>query len=91
MCLFAVGTGTKELCGKLFFKYQNNKIVSFDSMILKGMRFALIEMKLTLVKLLQKFNVKSTPNTPTQLSYVEGTVRRPKNGIPIVLEKRQAR
>ena len=53
------------------------------------MRFALLEMKLTLVKLLSKYNIKSTPNTPSELSYVEGTVRRPKTKIPIILEKRQ--
>ncbi len=52
------------------------------------MRFALIEMKLTLVKILGKYNVKSTPNTPRELKYVEGTVRRPKTKIPIILEKR---
>ena len=55
----------------------------------KGMRFALLEMKLTLVKLLLKYNVKNTKNTPIELSFVEGTVRRPKNKIPICLEKRK--
>lgn len=54
-----------------------------------GMRFALLEMKLTLVKLLLKYNVKNTKNTPIELSFVEGTVRRPKNKIPICLEKRK--
>ena len=53
-----------------------------------GMRFALLEMKLTLVKLLMKYDVKSTSNTPSELSYVEGTVRRPKTKIPIILSKR---
>lgn len=53
------------------------------------MRFALLEMKLTLVKLLLKYNIKPTCNTPGELVFVEGTVRRPKNKIPIMLEKRE--
>jgi hypothetical protein len=53
------------------------------------MRFALVEMKLTLVKLLLKYDVKSTPNTPSKLNYVEGTVRRPKTSIPVLFTKRE--
>lgn len=52
------------------------------------MRYALIEMKLALSKVLLKFNVHATPNTPLTLQYIEGTVRRPKNKIYIKLEKR---
>jgi hypothetical protein len=57
--------------------------------LFKGMRFALLEMKLALVKILIKYNVRPTANTPTKLDiWTEGTVRRPKQKIPIILEKR---
>jgi hypothetical protein len=52
------------------------------------MRFAVLEMKLCLIKILKKYDINSTPNTPTQLKYIEGTVRRPVNKIPVVLKKR---
>ena len=53
-----------------------------------GMRFALLEIKLTLVKVLRKFNVFPSENTPKTLSFVEGIVRRPKNGISVTFGKR---
>lgn len=53
------------------------------------MRFALLEMKLALVKILMKYNVRPTADTPSKLDiWTEGTVRRPKQKIPIRLEKR---
>lgn len=52
------------------------------------MRYALMEMKMALAKVLLKFDVLPTENTPTNLTYIEGTVRRPKNIIPIKLKKR---
>jgi len=52
------------------------------------MRFAVLEMKLCLTKILKKYDVFSTANTPKELKFIEGTVRRPINKIPIVLKKR---
>jgi hypothetical protein len=52
------------------------------------MRFAVLEMKLCLTKILQKYNIYPTPSTPKQLQFIEGTVRRPVNKIPIILKKR---
>ncbi len=52
------------------------------------MRFALLEVKLTLVKVLRKFNVIPSANTPNKLSFVEGVVRRPKNGISVTFNNR---
>jgi hypothetical protein len=47
-----------------------------------------MEMKLALAKLLLKYDVLPTENTPTRLEYIEGTVRRPKTKIPIMIKKR---
>ncbi len=54
----------------------------------KGKRFAELEMKLALTKILLNFDVLATENTPKTLQYTEGTVRRPKNAIPIFLKTR---
>jgi hypothetical protein len=53
------------------------------------MRYAVLEMKLSLVKILSKYDVLPTDNTPKKLEYIEGTVRRPKTQIPIMLKKRK--
>jgi hypothetical protein len=45
-------------------------------------------MKLALTKILLNFDVLATENTPKTLQYTEGTVRRPKNAIPIFLKTR---
>ena len=52
------------------------------------MKFALIEMKLALVKILQNFEILPSSNTPKQLDIVEGIVRQPVGGIPVILKKR---
>jgi cytochrome P450 len=53
-----------------------------------GMRYAQMEMKMALAKILLKYDVLSTQNTPKKLEYIEGTVRRPKTKIPIMIKKR---
>ena len=50
------------------------------------MKFALLEAKVALVKILKNFKIYSTKNT--SLTYVEGVVRSPKNGIRVILKKR---
>jgi hypothetical protein len=53
------------------------------------MRFALLEIKLTLVTLLRKFNVEPTKNTEKELSFIEGIgVRTPVNPIKVRLAPR---
>ena len=52
------------------------------------MKFALIELKIALVKLLQEFSIHPAKNTPSRLEFMEGTVRVPKHGIHICLNKR---
>ena len=61
--------------------------INFLKKTLKGMKFALIELKIALVKLLQEFSIHPTKNTKI-LEFVEGTVRVPKHGIHICLNKR---
>jgi hypothetical protein len=50
------------------------------------MKFALLEAKVALVKILKNFEIHSTQNT--DLQYIEGVVRSPKNGVKIMLKKR---
>ena len=52
------------------------------------MKFALIELKIALVKLLKNFEVHPGPNTPNKLEYDEGSVRVPKDGINAIFKKR---
>nr|QUF59378.1 cytochrome p450 CYP3045C1 [Brachionus angularis] len=50
-----------------------------------GMKFALIELKIALVKLLKNFELKSNSD---KLELIEGVVRYPKNGVNIYLKGR---
>jgi hypothetical protein len=52
------------------------------------MKFAMVEMKLALVKLLQRYEIHPSENTPLKLETVEGIVRAPKNGVNILFKKR---
>nr|QUF59379.1 cytochrome p450 CYP3045C2 [Brachionus angularis] len=53
-----------------------------------GMKFAIIEMKIALVKLLLNFELKKSSKTCLELDFNEGIVRQPKNGIDICFKKR---
>lgn len=56
-----------------------------------GMKFGLLEIKLTLVKFLLKYNVLTTPETPTELKYVEiGGVMIIKTPLVLKIEPRIA-
>ena len=39
-----------------------------------GIKFAMLELKMTVVKLLRKFEVKSCQTTPKNLDFVEGVI-----------------
>ena len=56
-----------------------------------GMRFALLELKLTLIKLLLRYDVIATENTEKLIEFEEGIVRRPKNGVKVLFRKRAIR
>lgn len=53
-----------------------------------GMKFALVEMKLALVNLLTNFEIFPSENTPKTLELIEGLVRSPKHGVPVMFKKR---
>lgn len=53
------------------------------------MRFALLEIKLTLVKILKKFDVLPGKNFSSELEIKEGVTRRPRNGISVMFRKRE--
>ena len=53
------------------------------------MKFAILEIKHALIKILMKYDVSSSANTPKNLEYEEGIiVRRPKDSLPIQFSKR---
>ena len=54
------------------------------------MRFALLEIKMSLVQILRKYNVRPGIKTPEALSFIEGfSVRRPKGGVSVLFEERK--
>ena len=56
----------------------------------KGKKFAQMELKLTLAKILSKYDVYPAKPNPEELAIRDGTftVRRPKDGISVVFKKR---
>lgn len=54
-----------------------------------GMKFALLELKIALCKLLINFELLPSENFPTELEIIETIVRRPKNGLEILFKKRE--
>jgi hypothetical protein len=55
----------------------------------QGMKFALIQMKLALVKVLLEYEVCATEDTPKSLEFIEGILRSTKSTIPIMFKKRK--
>ena len=53
------------------------------------MKFAILEIKVCLIKLLNTYEIESTENTPKNLDFNEGIVRTPKDGIKVFFRKRQ--
>lgn len=53
------------------------------------MKFALIELKLVLVKILRTYEMLPTLNTPDRLDYIEGFVRLPSKPISVIFQKRK--
>ena len=53
----------------------------------KGMKFALIEMKIALVNILRTYEIHPSKNTPKSLRTIEGIVRQPRDGIPVIFKK----
>ena len=57
--------------------------------IFKGMKFAMVQMKLALVKVLLEYEVCATESTPKSLEYIEKILRNTKSTIPIVFKKKE--
>lgn len=53
-----------------------------------GFRFALLEIKMTLAYLLRNYDVEAPKDGLGELKFKEGIVRRPINGVKVVLKKR---
>ena len=54
-----------------------------------GMKFAFMELKITLVKILQKYEIHPSSKTPEKLEILEGSTRMPKNGVNVIFKKRK--
>lgn len=57
-----------------------------------GRMFAMMEIKLTLAKVIKKYDVFPAAPNPKEIAIREGTfsVRRPKHGIPVIFKKRDS-
>lgn len=53
-----------------------------------GMKFAIFEIKIALVKILMKFEILPGKRLSDQLELAEGATRRPKYGVDVILRKR---
>lgn len=53
------------------------------------MKFALLEMKITLAKILKSFDVLPGKNFTEDLVLSEGVTRKPKYGIDVIFKKRE--
>jgi len=84
------GNGPRNCIG-LFLKWKTLDSFQFHYFYLKnnkGLKFAMIEIKFALFKLLRTFEILPSKNTPECLEFVEGTVRVPINGINVQLKRR---
>jgi hypothetical protein len=54
-----------------------------------GMKFAILEMKVALIKIINNFQICKSKNTVENLEFCEtGVVRRPLDGISLLFKKR---
>ncbi len=55
-----------------------------------GMRFALVEIKIALVKILRKFEIHTCDKTIKTLDFNDGVTRSSKHPITVVFKKRES-
>ena len=53
------------------------------------MKFALIELKIALVKIIRNFEIKPGQKAADKLELFENFLRLPKNGVYVIFEKRK--
>jgi cytochrome P450 len=53
-----------------------------------GMKFALMELKMALVKLIVNYEILPSKNTPESLKFRESPIRQAVNGVSVILKKR---
>ena len=52
------------------------------------MKFAQLELKVALVKIISNFEILPSSNTPVKLEFTEGITRTPKGGVHVLLKRR---
>ena len=52
------------------------------------MKFALVELKLALIKIIRSYEMLPAENAPDKLDFKEGFVRSPKQSINVIFKKR---
>jgi hypothetical protein len=52
------------------------------------MKFALMELKMALVKLIVNYEILPSKKTPENLQFIEGLIRTAVGGVTVVLKKR---
>jgi cytochrome P450 len=83
------GAGPR-ICIGMFLKTTHYLISQFNLSILNflGLKFAILEIKLTLVKLLRKYDIHAPKAGLQELNAKEYGLRKPVNGVRVVLTKR---
>lgn len=54
-----------------------------------GMKFAILEIKLALVRILMRYEILPSKHTPEKLEFIEGVIRKPKGGMNVLLKERK--
>ncbi len=54
--------------------------------LIQGIKFALLELKVALIKILRKFEIKRSANTLDELKFTEGLVLSPIGGINVIVK-----
>ena len=53
-----------------------------------GIKFALMELKMSLIKIFSKFEAKTSPNTVKELDFIEGVIGILTHDVKLIFERR---